>query len=177
MIKRKELQVSNLIHNHAIDILVVTETWLTSNDDTWKKATDLNKNNLQLYTMDRGPGKGGGIALICKRSLQVHHIPYPKHQTFEHSTWKIKSGNTSITIHGIYHPPYSLRNKCTNNMFLDDFTNYLTNTLPDPDLLNHIMLGDFNLHISEDPNEIEPATFIDTIEAVGLYHHVGFNTQ
>ena len=89
----------------------------------------------------------------------------------------MKSGNTSITIHGIYHPPYSLRNKCSNNMFLDDFTNYLTNILPDPDLSNHIILGDFNLHISEDPNEIEPATFIDTIEAVGLYQHIGFDTH
>ena len=74
-IKRKELEVSHLIHNHALDILKVTDTWLTSEDDLWKKATDLNKNNLQLHAMDRGHGKGGGIALICKKSTSTSHSP------------------------------------------------------------------------------------------------------
>ena len=125
-IKNKELQVSELIHDHAIDILLAIETWLTAKDDQWKKNTDLNKVNLQLHTKDRKQGKGGGLALICKQTMQVHHIPYKKCNTFEHPVWEITSGNTALTIHGIYHPPYSLRNKCTNNMFLDKFTEFLT---------------------------------------------------
>ena len=62
-------------------------------------------------------------------------------------------------------------------MFLDEFTNYLTDILPDPELSNHIFLGDFNLHISDDHEEIELATFIDTIEALALSKHIGFDTH
>ena len=62
-------------------------------------------------------------------------------------------------------------------MFLDEFTEYMGEVMPDPELSNIVLLGDFNLHVSDNPAEIEPATFIDTIEAMGLYQHIGFETH
>ena len=75
---------------------------------------------------------------------------------------------------GIYHPPYSLRNKSTNRAFLDDFTSFVTDLLPKwPD---NVLIGNFNLHIRND-NDIDSAIFLDTIEAMGLYQHVSFATH
>ena len=74
----------------------------------------------------------------------------------------------------IYHPPYSLKNKLTNRVFLDDFTNFVTDLLPDHN--NNVLLRDFNLHVSNE-DDIDSAIFLDTIEAMGLYQHVGFPTH
>ena len=71
-------------------------------------------------------------------------------------------------------PPYSLRNKSTNRAFLDDFTTFVTELLPRwPD---NLVLGDFNLHVSND-DDIDSTIFMDTIEAMGLYQHVTFATH
>ena len=45
-LKSKELQVSELLDNHAIDALLIMETWLTSKDSLWKQTTDLNKKTI-----------------------------------------------------------------------------------------------------------------------------------
>ena len=63
-------------------------------------------------------------------------------------------------------------------MFLDDFTDFAAKILPEQ--TNNILMGDFNLHISEDsddPTDISAAIFIDTCEAMGLYQHVTFPTH
>ena len=39
-----------------------------------------------------------------------------------------------------------------------------------------MLIGDFNLHVRND-NDIDPAIFLDTIEAMGLYQHVSFTTH
>ena len=92
--------------------------------------------------------------------------------------WKVSTKNTTLTIHGIYHLPYLLTNKITNTMFLDDFTEYITETIPDNNQTNNLFVGDFNLHVSEGNNtDIDSAIFLDTLEAMGLYQHVGFSTH
>ena len=130
-LKSKELQVSELLDNHAIDVLLIMEIWLTSKDSLWKQTTDLNKNQYQLHTHDRVSGKGGGIALISKCYLQTTKVSSSHRRSFEQAMWKVNTKNTTLTIHGIYHLPYSLTNKITNTMFLDDFTEYITETIPD----------------------------------------------
>ena len=93
---------------------------------------------------------------------------------FEHATWQLQIKNKQIHLTGIYHPPYSLRNKSTNRAFLDDFTNFVTELLPRwPE---NVLLGDFNLHVSND-DDIDSTIFLDTIEAMGLYQHVTFATH
>ena len=121
-VPKKELQVSDLILDCSLDLLVLTETWLTSNHDFWKNATQLNRDNLNLYTADRPQGRGGGLALITKKGLTVSLHDKGTKPSFEFAHWSVKSRNTTLNIHGIYHLPYSLTNKITNQMFIDDFT-------------------------------------------------------
>ena len=121
----------------------------------------LNRDNLKLHTLNRGKGRGG-LALVTKRHLQVSQLRTTR-STFEAACWRVKCRNTEITIHGIYHPPYSLTNKTTNVMFIDDFCEYASTQLPDNP--NNIFIGDFNLHV---------IIFNDSIDAMGLYQHVQF---
>ena len=175
-LKNKELQVSELISDYSIDALVITETWLKAKDDHWKGTTPLNRNSLKLHTADQARGKGGGIAVITKNHYQVNLVA--KHNSrlnsFECTTWKVTAKNTTFTIHCVYHPPYSLTNKTTNGIFIDEFTDFASTFLPDHS--NNIFIGDFNLHVS-DPNNNDSAIFNDTIEAMGLIQHVGKSTH
>ena len=78
-----------------------------------------------------------------------------------------------LAIHGIYHPPPSIANKTTNSLFIEDFTDFVSATLPSHS--NNIYIGDFNLHVSEEGTD--PIIFNDSIEAMGLYQHVNFPTH
>ena len=170
----KELQVSQLISDYSLDFLVLTETWLNSNHDQWKDTTMLNNNQLRLHTADQKEGRGGGLALIHKAHYPVQFIKSSNKPSFEHVTWELGIKSTTITIHGIYHPPYSLTNKITNGKFIEDFTEFVSTTLPSHQ--NNIFLGNFNLHVS-DTLDTDSAIFNDSIDALGLYQHVGFTTH
>ena len=80
----------------------------------------------------------------------------------------------AVTVTAIYHLPYSLRNKITNNQFLDQFMTHMTKLIPLHN--NNIILGDFNLHLSNS-DDLDAAVFNDTIEALGLYQHIHFTTH
>ena len=173
-VPRKELQVSDLISDYSLDLLVLTETWLTSNHSFWKDTAALNKDHLKLHTADRQQGRGGGLALVTNKNLAVRQLDAGTKWAFKFAHWSITSRNTNINIHGIYHPPYSLTNKITNQMFIDDFTEYVSTSLPDHS--NNIYIGDFNLHVS-DSQDTDAAIFNDSIEAMGLYQHIHFQTH
>ena len=119
---------------------------------TGKNTTSLNRNNLKLSTADQAMGRGGGIALITKNHYQVNLVARHNSRlnSFECTTWKITSKNSTFTLHCVYHPPYSLNNKTTNAMFIDEFTDFASMLIPDH--INNIFIGDFNLHVS-DPSD------------------------
>ena len=172
-LKPKELQVSDLINDYSLDFLVLTETWLNDKHKQWKDCTVLDKDGLSLSTVDRVGRKGGGLALIHKTAYNTKLLDRGTRPTFEHATWELKAKKETLAIHGIYHPPPSLTNKTTNSQFTEDFTDFVSTTLPSHP--NNIYIGDFNLHISEE--ETDPISFSDTIEAMGLYQHVNFPTH
>ena len=175
-IKNKELQVIDLLEDFSLDALIVTETWLTSSeiDKQWLETTQLNRHPYNLLHTNRPIGRGGRLALITKNCYPVRKVENGSYPSFEHATWQLQIKNKQIHLTGIYHPPYSLRNKSTNRAFLDDFTSFVTELLPR--WLENVLLGDFNLHVSND-DDIDSTIFLDTIEAMGLYQHVTFATH
>ena len=143
-LKAKELLVSDLIKDYSVDFLVATELWL--NDKTEKQwyKNMFNCNGLKLYNINRKNHKSGGLALIAKCQYKVSECKSGATRSFEHATWKLHVRGAPINITAIYHPPYSLKNKCTNAMFLDDFTDFTAQLIPEK--TNNIIMGDFNLH-------------------------------
>ena len=92
----------------------------------WKDTTILNRDNLKLSTVDRGTGKGGGLALIHKAQYPVKLISSGCKTSFESAMWELRVKNHAMTIHSIYHPPYSTTNRATNAMFIEEFTDYVS---------------------------------------------------
>ena len=103
---------------------------------------------------------------------KVQSGSYP---SFEYATWELTIRNKSIhfTLHSII-PPYSLKNKSTNQAFLDNFTVFVMELLPR--WANNVLMGDFNLYVSKE-NDINSTIFLDTLEGMGLYQHVVFPTH
>ena len=153
---------------------MLTETWLNSNHDLWKDTCTLNKAQLRLHTADWKEGQGGGLALINRSQYPCRTIHSGSKPSFEFAAWELKIKSMVVIVHGIYHPPYSLTNKITNGRFIDKFTEYVSTNLPEHQ--NNIFIRDFNLHVS-DTLDVDSAIFNDTIEALGLYQHVGFSTH
>ena len=174
LLRYKELQVSQLISEYSLDFLVLTETWLNCNHDHWKDTTILNCDNLRLCTANWKTGKGGGLALFHKVQYPAKCIRSGYKASFEFATWELRIKNNTITIHGIYHPPYSSTNRITNAKFIEEFTDYVSSYLPIHQ--NNVFTGDFNLHISNQL-DTDAAIFGDSIDALGLYQHVGFGTH
>ena len=175
-IKNKELQTIDLLDDYSLDALIITETWLTSSetDQQWLQTTQLNQSPYTLHNKNRPKGRGGGLALITKNCYKAKLVDIGQYPSFKHATWELEIKNKKIHITGIYHPPYSLSNKSTNRAFLDDFTSFVTELVPRwPE---NVLLGDFNLHVSND-DDIDSTIFLDTIEALGLYQHVTFPTH
>ena len=66
-------------------------------------------------------------------------------------------GTSTINILGIYHPPYSVGQKITNIMFLDDLTEFLTHWMVT--YRNILVCSDFNMHI-DNPTDTEAQIFL-----------------
>ena len=115
-IRLKELQVSQLISDYSLDFLVLmlTQTWLNSKHDLWKDTCTLNKAQLRLHTADRKEGRGGGLALINRSQYPCKTIHSGSKPSFKFAAWALKIKSMVITIDGIYHPLYSLKNKIIN---------------------------------------------------------------
>ena len=76
---------------------------------------------------------------------------------------------------GIYHPPYSGCNLTTNNMFTDDPTEWLAESLVKNK--NIIKMGDFNRHINKRGEDKDVTISMNAIEALGFQQHVNFSTH
>ena len=153
---------------------MLTETWINSNQDLWKDTTILNRNQLRLHRADQKQDKGGRLALIHKLQYPVKCIKSGHKHFSKFTTWELMIKNTIQTIHGIYHLPYSLTNKITNTMFIEDFMNFVSTNLPV--YQNNVFIGNFNLHVSN-ALDTDSAIFNDSIDTMGMYQHGGFTTH
>ena len=165
-IGNKDLQVSELISDHNLDFVVITEAWLTNNqsDNIWPEGTCLNKDHLRMLTNTIVGWKGGVIVHIYKKEYSVKITKNGTKLSFQYSIWSVNARNKYLSIIGLFHPPYYLR-KPTNNIFIDEITELLTEVLPSSK--NYIILGDLYIHVS-DQDDVGAQIFSDSMEALGL---------
>ena len=83
----------------------------------------------KISNVNRKGRHGGGIALIYKQPMTIKIISKGVNRSFEYASWDCNISNTAITVVGLYHPPYSDTNKCTDAIFLDDLAEFLEEVL------------------------------------------------
>ena len=148
------------------DILLLTETWLTSKetDKIWMDSSDLNKDRYKLTSAIRENRRGGGLALITKKDFKVKLDSNAELRTFQFAKWYVQLMHTTITILGIYRPPAG-----SPVEFLTEFTNWITDVVAQD--TNLLVAGDFNLHTNNE-NDENAANFMELMVALGLVQHV-----
>ena len=173
-IKSKTELVMDYLLDSKVDIAVLTGTWLSDDDAIWLKASDLNQHGYKTVYQNRPKWQGGGLAIICKSHLQIKQLDSWSKSSFEYLVCRIVGMSVAVTTVAIYHPPNLATNNSTNAKFIDEFTEYLADSIMTYN--NIVTLGDFNLHIN-DQEDLDTGIFIDTITALGLGQYVDFATH
>ena len=70
-IKNKQDVVMELLEDSTADLAVLTETWLTDDDDIWVQGLELHKNYYKIDECHRKDRKGGDLALVTKQNLKI----------------------------------------------------------------------------------------------------------
>ena len=87
---------------------------------------------------------GGGLSLEFRSHYHCERLKTSKHQSLELGLWKLNIKGIHMVVLGIYRPPYSTRNKISDNDAVDDLFDCLTNVLPNHSTI--IIMGDLNFH-------------------------------
>ena len=84
-IHNKDLQISDLLDNYNMDLLIITKTWLTDKetDKQWIENTPLNRQPYQLHIHNRVNGREGDVALITGSGFNIKQIQCGSYPSFE----------------------------------------------------------------------------------------------
>ncbi|CAH3140142.1 unnamed protein product [Pocillopora meandrina] len=149
-LKTKVSSLRDLMLSCSLDLLSVTESWLTSNDSI--TIADLT-NSLEDYAFHHLPSstrRGGGLAVIARKGLHVSRNEGCIFSSFEHFDSTITSGNKVFRLLKVHLPPPSKKNGFTVERFFSEFSalsEELTVTF-----CQFLLCGDFNFYVDIDSN-------------------------
>jgi hypothetical protein len=164
----KPAVLQEFISDEAIEILTLSETWL-SPDTLPSTLTALTPPNFLILSNPRCTGRGGGVAIIYRSYLKITKFDIPSFPTFEALCIKVTISSKSYTILTIYRPPST-----SIAAFVSDFTSLLDNLNTQPSEL--IISGDFNIHV-DTPTLPTSSSFLSVLDSSHLQQHVHFPTH
>ena len=166
----KAASIIDLIIETNLDILVIIETWLYSDQDAKMKA--ITPDGYIMFSNSRDSRKGGGVAIICRRELSCKKLePLSKFASFEFFQLDITSNNKTISLFPIYRPEPNMTSMST---FFDEFSSYLEVICISPHDI--VILGDFNIHM-DIFNSHNTKRFVDILSGFNLVQHVTESTH
>ena len=143
------ITIGNNIEDNGIDLLFVTETWLSAQDDE-AKTVELAPSGFDVKSFPRqSRSRGGGIATVYKSTFDSN-ITFKTNFDFTHTSFEVVQASITLqhnTLHFfcLYRPPPNRRNNLTDSMYTEQL----------PDLLDYVnslpgfvcLVGDMNIHI------------------------------
>lgn len=162
-VNRKGDQLVDFITENDLDIVALTETWLSPDDAV--ACGDMTPEGYTLHQEPRAHGKcGGGVAIVCKSNLSVKRAPRVKAKTFESISTLVSSGTKSAHLVVIYRP---LSTSLAE--FLAEFSSMLDDLALEN--ANLLLAGDFNFHLD---NMASPGTqrLLDILTSNNPSQHV-----
>ncbi len=171
----KSLFVNDLINDHNLDLLCLTETWLKPDE-----YITLNESTPQDHSYKNEPrpkGKGGGVATIYSNILSISQRAGFKYNSFEVMVLRITlSRETRVTdkspvmfvLATVYRPPGH------HTDFIKEFADFLSELVLAADKV--LIVGDFNIHVDNEKDALGSA-FIDILNSIGVRQHVSGPTH
>ncbi len=163
----KALIVNEIITDHSLDTLCLTETWLKPDE-----YISLNESTPPGYCYKHEPrlkGRGGGVATIYSEVFGVTQRTRYKFKSFELIMLNVTPSNinketlSSFTLASVYRSPGPYSD------FLGEFANFLSNLVVTVD--RALIVGDFNIHIDNE-NDTLGLAFIDILNSLGVRQNV-----
>ena len=171
-------KTQDLLHHSItkdLDACVVTETWLNKDDSPTVAALQTGGYDFQHVPRSK-PNRGGGLGILYKEGVKVTKIKSANFPTFEMCLWKIYVKHTEFVLVAIYRPPYSAKHKKTVPMFINEFSDVLTDILATCNNDRLIIVGDFNIH-TENSNDSDARAFNDALSNFDCVQHVKCQTH
>ena len=72
--------VRHVVQDRKLDILTITETWLS--ESTSYNASLLCPSDFSIFRSDRAHGPGGGVAILCRDFFKPTQIYFSKYTSF-----------------------------------------------------------------------------------------------
>src|SRR5271170_3988548 len=158
----KPALIKELISDNKIDLLALTETWL-SPDTSPSVLNSLTPKNYSIMHHPRAEGRGGGIALIYRSFLKVSVISLPTYSSFESLCVNFSVSNFSCSLLTVYRPP-----SFSKYTFISEFSSILEKLASTSSEL--LITGDFNYHIdcTSDPTVSQLLSLLDAFDLTQL---------
>ena len=173
--RNKTLAIADHIIEQNIDVMAICETWLKSKRDT-NVIKYMLPNGYSLEHTPRPTGKGGGVAIIYRSSLQLRKETTDTFRSFEHVACRLKTSELTVrvvvaksSLVVVYRPPPSAKNGLTTAMFFNEWGRFIdSQTLTSGPL---IVMGDLNFHV-DDASNVDASRFSESVNSVGMVMHV-----
>ena len=158
--------INEFIVDKSIDILAITETWLTGVGSDSPIIKALLPPGYSILHAPRA-SRGGGTAVVFRESIPVSRVSVVGHapSSFEFIECLVKLP-IMLRLCIVYHPP--------GTAFLDDFSQFLSQLVTKPGHL--IIAGDFNEHV-ENSTDRKALDFLNMLSSFGLSQHVSESTH
>ena len=140
-VRNKTLFLRDFIIDDEIDILCLNETWLQENE--LSIAKEIAPDGFSIKNLPRPNGRGGGILLIYRSNLKIR-FNESEATSFESLSCTISFTNKILDLLVIYRPPPNAKNGFTNSLFIEEFSDLITDSHIKPH--DFILTGDLNVH-------------------------------
>jgi len=140
---RKASLLHDVIADHRIDLLVVSETWMKASHPP-AVTQDIAPAGFQvLHRFRQDDAGGGGVALVYRDNLQVSMVPTSSVvSSADCLVTKVRTRRGRLNIAAIYRPPTSSKYAVPVGQFCDELGVLLDELLALPGHL--VLCGDFN---------------------------------
>ncbi|XP_072022539.1 uncharacterized protein [Amphiura filiformis] len=175
--KNKATHVCDLIISERLDILAVTEAWLTGDHRDNHALADIKVTlpGYEVHCAPRTARRGGGICIIHRKEFQVKEYTAANFQSFESVDLLITSTNqSSFRLLTVYRPHRSKVNPISMKQFFSDFSLLLEDLSVYPG--KFAVVGDFNIHV-DDLNDSDASTMLNILASADLVQHVKESTH
>jgi hypothetical protein len=136
----KAALIHDVIRDHHLDLIAVTETWMFS-DEPDAVARDIAPDGFRVLHACRGKStdthRGGGIAIIHRESIDLVTADIGRFCEFEHLSVKLRSSTAPSQITCIYRQPAAV-----SNAFCEDLSDLFEQLLLSGQ--RQVVCGDFN---------------------------------
>lgn len=167
-VRNKTFNIRDLINDECLDILAITETWLSDAD--LAVISEMTPDTHTFLHTTRQTGRGGGVGVFASKAVEkIRKCVIDKPESYEVLQVQCEVNGNRITLIVIYRPP-----KLSMCNFIYELKTYLDTI--DMVSSNVIICGDFNVWM-DDLNARYVADFVDMVDSFNLVNVVNEPTS